>query len=68
LIGVSGSLFFFMAFALTSLPEIQDSGFYVKDYPFILGTDVAGEVAEVGSAVKDFKKGDRVLGYVADVS
>lgn len=29
--------------------------------PFILGTDVAGEVHEVGSAVTGFSKGDRVL-------
>jgi NADPH:quinone reductase-like Zn-dependent oxidoreductase len=27
----------------------------------ISGTDVAGEVYEVGSDVKNFKKGDRVL-------
>lgn len=32
-------------------------------YPFILGSDVAGEVVEVGSAVSRFKKGDRVLGH-----
>ena len=32
-------------------------------YPFILGTDLAGEVAEVGSAVTRFQVGDRVLGH-----
>ncbi len=32
-------------------------------YPFILGSDLAGEVAEVGSAVTRFQVGDRVLGH-----
>ncbi len=32
-------------------------------YPFILGSDVAGEVVEVGAAVSKFKIGDRVLGH-----
>ncbi len=30
-------------------------------YPCILGHDVSGEVVEVGSSIKDFKPGDRVL-------
>ena len=34
-------------------------------YPFIVGSDLAGEVAEVGGGVTRFQVGDRVLGYAA---
>lgn len=44
-------------------PSQADSGFMVKQYPIVLGSDVAGEVAEVGSSVTRFKKGDRVVGH-----
>jgi len=34
-------------------------------YPAVLGTDVAGEVVEVGSGVTRLRAGDRVVGYAA---
>ncbi|KAL6705121.1 hypothetical protein ACN47E_007226 [Coniothyrium glycines] len=43
--------------------KIQEYDFFVKNYPFICGTDVAGEIYEVGEGVTQFKKGDRVLGH-----
>lgn len=44
-------------------PSQADTGFIVKQYSIVLGSDVAGEVAEVGSSVTRFKKGDRVVGH-----
>lgn len=42
--------------------KIQDGEFLDQlELPFIMGTDVAGEIYEVGGAVTKFKKGDRVL-------
>ncbi|KAH8811133.1 chaperonin 10-like protein [Xylogone sp. PMI_703] len=41
----------------------QAWGFAIPSYPVILGSDVCGTVAEVGSSVADFKVGDRVIGY-----
>ncbi|PLB44246.1 GroES-like protein [Aspergillus steynii IBT 23096] len=40
------------------------SGSYLKNYPFILGTDVAGTVEEVGEKVTKFKKGQRVIAHL----
>jgi NADPH:quinone reductase-like Zn-dependent oxidoreductase len=46
---------------------LQDQGtslmFTWLKYPFILGTDVAGEVVEIGSHVTRFNIGDRVVGH-----
>jgi NADPH:quinone reductase-like Zn-dependent oxidoreductase len=36
-------------------------------YPAVLGTDLAGEVVEVGPGVTRFKPGDRVLGHAVGV-
>jgi NADPH:quinone reductase-like Zn-dependent oxidoreductase len=34
-------------------------------YPFVVGSDVDGDVVEIGTAVTRLKVGDRVLGYAA---
>lgn len=36
----------------------------MKQYPNILGTDVAGVIEEVGEGVTRFTKGQRVIGCV----
>lgn len=43
--------------------HLQDNAIFPLPYPTILGHDVAGTVVEVGSAVQDFKPGDRVLAH-----
>lgn len=44
--------------------KIQDYGLFIQKWPTVLGTDVAGEVVEVGEGVSNFKKGDRVIACV----
>ncbi|KAF9037648.1 chaperonin 10-like protein [Panaeolus papilionaceus] len=41
--------------------KIQKFGVYVEQYPAILGSDIAGDVEEVGEGVTEFNKGDRVF-------
>jgi len=41
--------------------KIQSTGYFVNDYPAILGSDSAGVVAAVGQGVTNFAVGDRVL-------
>ena len=43
---------------------IQREALFDLDYPNILGSDIAGEIVEVGSNVEDFKIGQRVIAYV----
>ncbi|KAJ5408943.1 alcohol dehydrogenase [Penicillium cosmopolitanum] len=40
----------------------EDASFELK-YPFILGTDVAGTIVQLGSGVTRFKLGQRVIGH-----
>ncbi|KAF4544692.1 alcohol dehydrogenase [Lasiodiplodia theobromae] len=44
--------------------KIQEYGGFVKQYPNILGTDVAGVIEEVGEGVTRFTKGQRVIGHL----
>lgn len=40
--------------------KIQDLGIFVDKFPAILGSDIAGEVVDVGQGVTGFTKGQRV--------
>ena len=41
--------------------RMQYDAIFPTTYPLILGSDIAGEIVEVGDAVKHRKKGDRVM-------
>lgn len=40
----------------------REQDFFIKDYPFILGADVAGYIEDVGKGVTHLLKGQRVIG------
>ena len=40
--------------------KVQKYGIFIQTFPAILGTDISGEVEEIGEGVVDFRKGDRV--------
>lgn len=41
--------------------KIRDYAMFVEDFPAVVGTDAAGQVAQIGSNVKNIKIGDRLL-------
>ncbi|KAF2150267.1 GroES-like protein [Myriangium duriaei CBS 260.36] len=43
--------------------KIQDLGIFIQKYPTLIGSDVSGEVVQVGEGVEGFQKGDRILSY-----
>ena len=42
---------------------MQDSPYFKLPYPWVLGTDVSGTVAQLGPGVTRFKIGQRVIGH-----
>jgi NADPH:quinone reductase-like Zn-dependent oxidoreductase len=41
--------------------KIQKLGYIIENFPTVIGVDAAGTVEEIGSDVKKFSKGDRVM-------
>lgn len=41
--------------------KIRDTGFFLKSFPAVLGSDAAGQIVAVGSKVSNFAEGDRVF-------
>lgn len=47
--------------------KIQKYDVFVKEFPAVLGSDLAGEVVTVGEGVTSFKEGDRMyIRYISD--
>lgn len=44
------------------------AGVFIKQWPAVIGNDIAGIVYDVGSDVQRFKKGDRIIGLVGSPS
>lgn len=40
--------------------KIHDTGYFIEEYPAILGTDSSGVVAKLGEGVTNFAVGDKV--------
>ncbi len=47
---------------------MQRTGYFIKTYPFILGSDACGTVEAVGPDVQHFRKGDRIAGFAPSVA
>jgi NADPH:quinone reductase-like Zn-dependent oxidoreductase len=41
--------------------KVRELGWFVEDYPALIGTDIAGVVEKAGPGVTKFKEGDRVF-------
>lgn len=50
-------------FQVANRKQMQDDPYVDFEYPWIFGTDVAGEIVELGSQVTRFKIGQRVIGH-----
>lgn len=48
--------------------KVQDSGMFIQKWPVVLGCDVSGEIHDIGSNVKNFKKGDRVTAHCTSLA
>lgn len=40
--------------------KIQATGFLVEEYPAVLGSDIAGDIYQVGEGVEGWARGDKV--------
>jgi len=47
--------------------KLQTYEFYITNFPFILGCDLAGIIVEVGSNVTHLSPGDRVMGHAVNI-